>query len=150
MAIGELADGLDIWLDRVPTKYSGLNSTELAISESQERMAVVVESKDMEEFRRFCASENVEVTPVANVTDTARLRMFNGDRKVVDLSREFIDSAGARHFSSAAVSAVEDRNPFEASQAEGSIRERTLETLSDPNVTSQKGLIEMFDSTIGR
>ena len=150
VAIGELADGLDIWLDRVPTKYSGLNSTELAISESQERMAVVVESKDMEEFRRFCASENVEVTHVANVTDTARLRMFNGDRIVVDLSREFIDSAGARHFSSAAVSAVEDRNPFEASQAEGSIRERTLETLSDPNVTSQKGLIEMFDSTIGR
>ncbi|MGN1046448.1 MAG: AIR synthase-related protein, partial [Candidatus Cryptobacteroides sp.] len=111
VAIGELADGLDIWLDRVPTKYSGLNSTELAISESQERMAVVVERKDMEGFKKFCASENVEVTHVADVTGTARLRMFNGDRMVVDLSREFIDSAGARHYARAAVPQVEDRNP---------------------------------------
>ncbi|MGN0189967.1 MAG: phosphoribosylformylglycinamidine synthase, partial [Candidatus Cryptobacteroides sp.] len=150
VAIGELADGLDIWLDRVPTKYSGLNSTELAISESQERMAVVVERKDMEEFRKFCASENVEVTHVADVTDTARLRMFNGDRMVVDLSREFIDSAGARHYARATVPQVEDRNPFAYRDNGKGVRERMEETLSDPNVASQKGLIEMFDSTIGR
>ena len=96
VAIGELADGLDIYLDRVKTKYSGLNSTELAISESQERMAVVVEAKDVETFMRYCLEENIEAVEVADVTDTARMRMFNKDRKVVDLSREFIDSAGAR------------------------------------------------------
>ena len=82
VAIGELADGLDIYLDRVPVKYSGLNSTELAISESQERMAVVVEAKDREQFEKYCASENVEVTHVADVTGSARLRMYNGDRLV--------------------------------------------------------------------
>ncbi|HBB11944.1 MAG TPA: phosphoribosylformylglycinamidine synthase, partial [Alistipes sp.] len=87
--------GLDIYLDRVKTKYSGLNSTELAISESQERMSVVVEAKDMEEFMGYCREENIEAVHVADVTDTARMRMFNGDRKVVDLKREFIDSAGA-------------------------------------------------------
>jgi phosphoribosylformylglycinamidine (FGAM) synthase-like enzyme len=76
VAIGELADGLDIYLDRVPVKYSGMNSTELAISESQERMAVVVEAKDEEEFKALCHSENIEVTHVAEVTDTARMRMF--------------------------------------------------------------------------
>ena len=99
VAIGELADGLDIYLDRVKTKYSGLNSTELAISESQERMSVVVEAKDMEEFMGYCREENIEAVHVADVTDTARMRMFNGDRKVVDLKREFIDSAGAKHLS---------------------------------------------------
>ena len=97
VAIGELADGLDIYLDRVKTKYSGLNSTELAISESQERMAVVVEAKDAGEFMGYCREENIEAVHVADVTDTARMRMFKGERKVVDLSRAFIDSAGAKH-----------------------------------------------------
>ena len=106
MAIGELADGLDIYLDRVKTKYSGLNSTELAISESQERMAVVIEAKDVEEFMRYCREENIEAVHVADVTATARMRMFNGDRKVVDLSREFIDSAGAKHYAEAKIAAV--------------------------------------------
>lgn len=77
MAIGELTDGLDIYLDRVPTKYSGLNATELAISESQERMAVVIEEAAREEFERYCAEENVEVTHVADVTDTRRMRMYH-------------------------------------------------------------------------
>jgi len=95
VAIGELAPGLDIYLDRVPVKYSGLNSTELAISESQERMAVVVDAADREEFEKYCHSENVEVTYVADVTDSGRMVMYNGSDKVADLSREFIDSAGA-------------------------------------------------------
>ena len=109
VAIGELTDGLDIYLDRVPTKYDGLNATELAISESQERMAVVIESKDVEEFMRYCREENIEAVHVADVTATARMRMFNGDRKVVDLSREFIDSAGAKHYAEAKIAALREQ-----------------------------------------
>ncbi len=150
VAIGELADGLDIYLDRVPVKYSGMNSTELAISESQERMAVVVEAKDEEEFKRLCHSENIEVTHVAEVTDTARMRMFYGDKVVVDLSRAFIDSAGAKHYSKATIGEVEDRDPFFRDVPGKNLKERMFANLQDPNVTCQKGLIEMFDSTIGR
>ena len=150
VAIGELADGLDIFLDRVPVKYSGMNSTELAISESQERMAVVIEAKDEEEFKALCHSENIEVTHVADVTDTARMRMFNKGEKVVDLTRAFIDSAGAKHWSKATVGAVEDRDPFTREVPGKDLKERMFANLQDPNVTCQKGLIEMFDSTIGR
>lgn len=150
VAIGELADGLDIYLDRVPVKYSGMNSTELAISESQERMAVVVEANDEEEFKALCHSENIEVTHVAEVTDTARMRMFYGDKVVVDLSRAFIDSAGAKHWSKATIGAVEDRDPFFRDVPGKNLKERMFANLQDPNVTCQKGLIEMFDSTIGR
>ena len=112
VAIGELADGLDIWLDRVPTKYSGLNATELAISESQERMAVVIEAKDEAAFREFCRQENIETTHVAEVTDTAHMRMFYHGECVADLARCFIDSAGAKHSSRAIVGPVEDKEPF--------------------------------------
>ncbi len=150
VAIGELTDGLDIYLDRVPVKYSGLNSTELAISESQERMAVVVEAKDEDKFIEYCHSENVEVTHVADVTDTERMRMYNGGKLVADLRRSFIDSAGARHYAKAQVAAVEDRNPFERKVEGETLKEKLQNNLSDPNVVSQKGLIEMFDSTIGR
>lgn len=150
VAIGELADGLDIYLERVPVKYSGMNSTELAISESQERMAVVVEAKDEEEFKALCHSENIEVTHVAEVTDTARMRMFYGDKVVVDLTRAFIDSAGAKHYSKATIGAVEDRDPFFRDVPGKNLKERMFANLQDPNVTCQKGLIEMFDSTIGR
>ncbi len=150
VAIGELTDGLDIYLDRVPVKYSGLNSTELAISESQERMSIVIEAKDKEQMMAFCRSENVEVTYVADVTDKGRMRMFYGDRLIVDLSREFIDSAGAKHYAKATVGAVEDRNPFERTVEGEDLKEKVFNNLQDPNVTSQKGLIEMFDSTIGR
>ena len=149
VAIGELADGLDIYLDRVKTKYSGLNSTELAISESQERMAVVVEAKDVETFMRYCLEENIEAVEVADVTDTARMRMFNKDRKVVDLSREFIDSAGARHYAEAKVGEVENRNPFVREIAGDTLAARFENNLRDNNVVSQRGLVEMFDSTIG-
>ena len=150
VAIGELTDGLDIYLDRVPVKYSGLNSTELAISESQERMSIVIEAKDKEEMIAYCRSENVEVTHVADVTDRGRMRMFNGDRLVVDLSREFIDSAGAKHYAKATVGAVEQKNPFERTVPGETLKDKVFHNLQDPNVTSQKGLIEMFDSTIGR
>ncbi len=149
VAIGELAPGLDIYLDRVPVKYSGLNATELAISESQERMAVVVERGDMERFMEYCHSENVEVTHVADVTDTNRMKMFYGGEKIVDLSREFIDSAGAKHYTTVRVAAVEDRDPFRREVAGATLRERVENDLQDDNVVSQRGLIEMFDSTIG-
>lgn len=142
VAIGELADGLDIYLDRVPVKYSGLNATELAISESQERMSVVVERKDMEEFIKYCHEENLEVTHVADVTDRGRMRMTMNGKVVADLSREFIDSAGATRKASVKIGAVESEMPHKKYESfEG--------MLADENVTSQKGLIEMFDSTIG-
>ncbi len=150
VAIGELAPGLDIYLDRIPVKYSGLNPTELAISESQERMAVVVEAADREAFEKCCRSENVEVTYVADVTGSGRMRMFYAEEMVADLSREFIDSAGARHYASARVGAVEDRDPFDIRPQGNSLREKMLSVMEMPNVASQKGLVEMFDSTIGR
>ncbi|HCZ22381.1 MAG TPA: phosphoribosylformylglycinamidine synthase [Rikenellaceae bacterium] len=150
VAIGELAPGLDIYLDRVPTKYSGLNSTELAISESQERMAVVVEASCKKQFEEFCLSENVEVTHVADVTDRGRMRMFNNGVTVADLSREFIDSAGARHYADAEIAAVEDRDPFAFEVKGDGLKEKMLSVMELPNVASQKGLVEMFDSTIGR
>lgn len=150
VAIGELTDGLDIYLDRVPVKYNGLNATELAISESQERMSVVVEAKDEAEFMEYCHSENIEVTHVADVTDTERMRMFYGDKIVADLQRKFIDSAGAKHFAKAEIAAVEEKNPFCREVAGETLKEKLLNNLSDANVVSQKGLIEMFDSSIGR
>ena len=152
VAIGELTDGLNIYLDRVPVKYNGLNSTELAISESQERMSVVIEAKDRAEFEAYCHSENVEVTHVADVTDLHRLRMYNGERLIVDITRDFIDSAGAKHYAKATIGAVDPECPFvrEEFDVESSLKSKIFSTLRLPNVTSQKGLIEMFDSTIGR
>ena len=150
VAIGELADGLDIYLDRVPTKYSGLNPTELAISESQERMAVVIEAKDREAFEHYCHLDNVEFTHVADVTDTGRMRQFYKGTLVADLTREFIDSAGAKHFAKATILPVEERDPFRQQPAGNTLQERMEHVLAAPNVVSQKGLIEMFDATIGR
>ncbi len=112
VAIGELADGLDIYLDRVKTKYTGLSATELAISESQERMAVVIDPKDKEEFVKYCHQENIEVVHIADVTDNGRLRMFYNDQTIVNISRKFIDSAGAKHFAKAKISKIEHINPF--------------------------------------
>ena len=147
VAIGELADGLDINLDSVPTKYSGLNATELAISESQERMAVVIEPKDVEEFVKYCGEENIEVTKVAVVTAEPRLVMHYKGRKIVDLKREFIDTAGADHFAEAVIAPVEYKKPFIKENKD--LKDRVFSALSDNNVVSQKGLIEMFDATIG-
>ena len=150
VAIVELADGLDIWLDRVPAKYAGLNATELAISESQERMAVVVAAADKERMMELCAVDNIEVTHVANVTDTGRMRMFYGEVKVCDLTRTFIDSAGAKHYAKAAILPVEDKDPFRQKPAGETLEQQMLSVMASPNVASQKGLVEMFDSTIGR
>ena len=149
VAIGELADGLEIHLDRVPTKYSGLNATELSISESQERMAVVIAAADRAVFENYCAQENIEVTYVADVTDSGRMQIFNGSNCVADLPRSFIDSAGARHFAAAAIQAVAPRDPFAQHFTGDTLQARLEQLLASPNVTSQKGLIEMFDSTIG-
>ena len=151
VAIGELADGLDIYLDRVPTKYTGLAATDLAISESQERMAVVVDAADADAFRKLCHEENIEVTHVADVTDSGRMRMFYGRETVADLSRVFIDSAGARHYASAVVEApaVPVESTLARSYPGDTLTLKMKAMLSDPNVTSQKGLIEMFDSSIG-
>ena len=150
VAIGELTDGLDIYLDRVPTKYSGLNPTELAISESQERMSVVIEAKDRAEFERYCREDNVEYTHVADVTDSGRMRQFYKGELIADLTREFIDSAGAKHFAKAAILPVEEKNPFTQVVEGANLEEKMAKVMSDANVTSQKGLIENFDATIGR
>ncbi len=150
VAIGELADGLDIYLDRVPTKYAGLNPTELAISESQERMAVVVEKKDQQAFEQFCRNDNIEVTHVADVTDTGRMRQFYKGELIVDLSRVFIDSAGAKHYAKATILPVENRDPFCQNIPGATTEEKMCHLLAQPNVTSQRGLIEQFDATIGR
>ncbi len=140
VAIGELTDGLDIYLDRIKTKYKGLTPTELAVSESQERMAVVIDAADKDKFVRCCNEENVEVTHVADVRDTGRMRMFYNDVTVADISREFIDSAGAKHYASATIGAVSDEAPMKQDER----------VMDDLNVRSQQNLIEMFDSTIGR
>ena len=150
VAIGELADGLDIFLDRVPTKYSGLNQTELAISESQERMAVVVEKKDQAVFEHYCHLDNIEVTHVADVTDSGRMRQFYRGELIADLSRAFIDSAGAKHYAEATILPVENRNPFHQDIKGATLADRMSNVMSSANVTSQKGLIEEFDATIGR
>ena len=150
VAIGELADGLDIYLDRVPTKYSGLNPTELAISESQERMAVVVEKKDQAAFEQFCRRDNIEVTHVADVTDTGRMRQYYKGQLIADLSRVFIDSAGAKHYSRATILPVQECNPFHQKAEGATLTERMANVMRSANVTSQKGLIEEFDATIGR
>ncbi len=149
VAIGELADGLDIYLDHIPCKYQGLNATELAISESQERMAVVIEAKDKELFKAYCDEENIDCTEVAEVREEARMRLFYKGQKVVDLSRAFINSAGAKHYAQALISAVKEENPFRQNKeevTEASIRKY----VSSLERTSQKGLVEMFDATIGR
>lgn len=149
VAIGELADGLDIFLDNVTVKYDGLNPTELAISESQERMSVVVDAKDREEFERYCHEENIEVRHIANVTDSGRMRMFRRGKTVADIARSFIDSAGAPRYTVAHIQAVEDKKPFSRDVEGKDLREKILNNLNDMNVTDQRGLEEMFDSSIG-
>ena len=145
VAIGELADGLNIDLNKVPKKYDGLDGTELAISESQERMAVVVASDDAEEFRRLAEEENLESTIVAEVTEEPRLVLNWNGRKIVDISREFLDSNGAEKHVDVAVSKPEDYSKEYGSDFTDNMRELA----GDLNVCSQRGLSERFDSTIG-
>ncbi len=145
VAIGELADGLDIQLDRVPKKYEGLDGTELAISESQERMAVVVSAENADRFIAAAEKENLSATPVAVVTDKNRLVMHWNGRTIVDLSRDFLNSNGAAKHISVEVAAPALRQP---EQETGSASERWMQRVGSLNVASQKGLVQRFDSTI--
>ena len=145
VAIGELADGLEINLDLVPKKYEGLDGTELAISESQERMAVVVDADKEAEFIKYAHEENLEATTVAKVTDTNRVRMHWRGKCILDLSRDFLNTNGAQQFAKAYAA-----NEVTASPAELFHETKTKkELLTDLNCCSKKGLIERFDSTIG-
>ena len=150
VAIGELADGLDINLDVVPKKYEGLDGTELAISESQERMAVVVAAKDRARFEELAAAENLECTVVAVVTEQPRLVMHWQGNTIVDISREFLDSNGAeKHISISAGAADFDYTEESLLSGEGGFAEQYRALAGDLNICSQKGLSEKFDSTIG-
>lgn len=151
VAIGELAESLQVNLDAVPKKYEGLDGTELAISESQERMAVVVAAKDAAAFIALAEEENVEAVQVAVVTDNRRLEMNWQGQRIVDISRDFLDTNGAKQTTQVAVAAPEAAENFFAVQQEsiGDLRQAWLTMLRDLNVCSQKGLVERFDSTIG-
>ncbi|MBO5479895.1 MAG: phosphoribosylformylglycinamidine synthase [Clostridia bacterium] len=147
VAIGELADGLNIDLDKVPKKYEGLNGTELAISESQERMAVVVDEKDVDAFIALAAEENLAATPVAVVTDTGRMKMFLKGKAIVDISREFLNTNGVKQETNVRIT-DKKTNWFHEKSGVDFVTE-TKKTLSDLNVCAKKGLSETFDSTIG-
>lgn len=145
VAVGELADGLKINLDKVPKKYDGLDGTELAISESQERMAVVVAGDDVDKFIALANAENLEATVIAEVTKEPRLTMSWNDKIIVDLSREFLDSNGAeKHIDVLVASSL----PY-AKETKGGLKERFEEIAGDINCCSKRGLSEIFDSTIG-
>ena len=146
VAIGELSDGLVIDLDKVPLKYEGLSGTELAISESQERMAVVVAEKDVDAFIALAAQENLAATPVAVVTDDRRMKMLFKGRTIVDISRDFLDTNGVKQVIAAEIC---DDVPQYFAAGGADFREGLVRALSDLNVCSKKGLSEMFDSTIG-
>ena len=149
VAIGELAAGLKIDLDKVPKKYAGLDGTEIAISESQERMAVVVDPKDVDQFLGYAAEENLEAVTVAVVTEEPRLKMDWRGKTIVDLSRAFLDTNGA-HQEADVTLEVPGRagNLFDKADV-ADVREKWLGMLSDLNVCSQKGLVERFDGSIG-
>ena len=158
VAIGELAPGLDINLDLVPKKYAGLDGTELAISESQERMAVVVAPKDAEKFLEYAAEENLEAVKVAVVTEEPRLVLNWRGKKIVDIKRAFLDTNGAHQETTVKVEIPSEKDNYfnqTASKAvadaleSGDAKKAFLAELSDLNVCSQKGLVEMFDSSIG-
>ena len=149
VAIGELADGLVIDLDKVPKKYAGLDGTEIAISESQERMAVVVDKKDVDRFLAFANEENLEAIPVAEVTESPRLVMSWRGKTIVDLSRAFLDTNGAHQETDVTVKVpCRAGNPFDKEPV-SDVEAKWMETMKDLNVCSQKGLVEMFDSSIG-
>lgn len=153
VAIGELADGLEINLDLVPKKYEGLDGTELAISESQERMAVMVDASNAELFIREAEKENLEATPVATVSGSRRLRMHWNGQTIVDISRDFLNTNGVRRHAKVAVKSPACQGYFEgkadSTAGASGIRELWLERLGSLSECSRKGLVEMFDSTIG-
>ncbi|MDE6442394.1 MAG: phosphoribosylformylglycinamidine synthase [Clostridia bacterium] len=147
VAIGELADGLEIQLDKVPKKYEGLSGTELAISESQERMAVVVCEKDVQRFIELASEENLSATVVAVVTDDRRMKMFHRNNAIVNLSRDFLDTNGVKQIADAQIN--DNVTNFFKDKKVSDFDKEFLSVLSELNVCSKKGLAEMFDSTIG-
>ncbi|CDC94061.1 phosphoribosylformylglycinamidine synthase [Roseburia sp. CAG:380] len=150
VAIGELADGLEVNLDKVPKKYAGLDGTELAISESQERMAVVVAKADVDRMLGFAAEENLEAVVVAEVTESPRLILKWRGKTIVDISRAFLDTNGAHQETDVEVTMPDqDKNYFNEKKDTHDLKRAWLDTLRDLNVCSQKGLVEMFDSSIG-
>ncbi|MBP3398795.1 MAG: phosphoribosylformylglycinamidine synthase [Erysipelotrichaceae bacterium] len=149
VAVGELAPGLNIHLDAVLKKYEGLTGTELAISESQERMAIVIDQKDEEFIMNACAEENLEVVKVADVTDTNRLVMSYLGQKVVDIDRAFLDKNGASRYQSVKIQLPDFENTPFAEKKQSSFTETSKEVLSRLSVCGQKGLVERFDSSIG-
>ena len=150
VAIGELADGLKVDLDKVPKKYAGLDGTELAISESQERMALVVAPENVDKMLAYAAEENLEAVPVAVVTEDPRLVLTWRGKKIVDISRAFLNTNGAHQETGVTVEApAKADSPFRRTEKVDNVREKWLDTLKNLNVCSQKGLVEMFDSTIG-
>ncbi len=155
VAVGELSPGLDIDLSAVPKKYAGLSATELAISESQERMAVVISPDDLEKFKALAHAENLDATVIAKVTDTDRMKMYLDGRLIVDLERRFLDSNGVRQEATALIKdpVVKHFGSLTGKRAsmfgKGDYSALMADILSDYNVCSQKGLGEMFDSTVG-
>jgi len=150
VAIGELAGGLEINLDAVPKKYEGLDGTELALSESQERMAVVLAPGDVDKFKTLAAEENLEATEIARVTGSGRLKMTWRNSPIVDISRDFIDTNGVTQSTDVCVAAAsESDNFFKRPVDTADLKEAWLENLKDLNVCSQKGLVERFDSNVG-
>ena len=149
VAIGELADGLRVELDKVPKKYAGLDGTEIAISESQERMAVVVDPKDVDEFMGYAKEENLEATVAAVVTEEPRLVLVWRGKEIVNLSRAFLDTNGAHQETNVEVEIPSKKDSLFVKKEVGDVKETWLSMLSDLNVCSQKGLVEMFDGSIG-
>ncbi len=145
VAIGELADGISINLDKIPKKYEGLNATELAISESQERMAVVVSKKDVEFFIKTASTENITATEVATITNEKRVVMYWNNKKVVDISRDFLNLNGAKRKTSVMVK----KQNLQIGHVEENTKLNWLKHLEKLNICSEKGLVNMFDSTIG-
>ena len=149
VAIGELADGLNIYLDKVPKKYAGLDGTEIAISESPERMAVVVDPKDVEEFLKYANEENLEAVEVAVVTESPRLVLIWRDKEIVNISRAFLDTNGAHQETDVKAEIPSQENKYFTKPEVTDVKEKWLSMLADLNCCSQKGLVEMFDSSIG-
>ena len=149
VAIGELADGLRVDLDKVPKKYAGLDGTEIAISESQERMAVVIDPKDVDQFLAYAEEENLEATKVAVVTESPRLVLVWRGKEIVNLSRAFLDTNGAHQETDVEVEIPSMKDTLFTREEVTDVKAKWLETLKDLNVCSQKGLVEMFDGSIG-
>lgn len=151
VAIGELTEGLYIDLNKVPKKYDGLDGTELSISESQERMAVVISKEDRERFIKLSTEENLEATVVAEVKEEKRLKMLWKDSIIVDLDREFLNTNGVVQKTKAYISTPEKESYFQEITigSKENIKDKWIENIKDLNVCSQKGLVEMFDSTVG-